>query len=115
MSIRSIEEIVVDSQKTFVWKLSFVFLSEGRSEKSRLNYFTAQTARELLNKILLMIRQHQEGYTFHSFRRGGCHRAYSRGAALSDIKSLGGWRSDAVEIYLPSNAAKIRVAKTLTG
>ena len=88
---------------------------EGRSEESRLNYFTAQTDRELLNKILLMIGQHQEGYTFHSFRRGGCHRAYSRGAALSDIKSLGGWRSDAVEIYLPSNAAKLRVAKTLTG
>ena len=71
---------------------------EGRSEKSRLNYFTVLTARELLNKTLLMIGQHQEGYTFHSFRRGGCHRAYSRGAALSDIKSLGGLRSDAYHL-----------------
>ena len=52
-------------------------------------------------------------FSLHSLRRGGCTLAYAGGAAVSDLQSLGGWRSSAVHLYHDSGDARRRAARAM--
>ena len=89
-------------------------LGEGRSTGGRRAFFfTTRTAREWLRSALCLLGRGEEGFTFHSLRRGACTRAFQRGADLVDIQKLGGWSSTAVQLYIPHMAAKHRAASAL--
>ena len=77
-------------------------------------FFTLKTAREWLSLGLLELGEQEHGYSFHSLRRGVCTRAFQRGADATDIKLLGGWRSEAVRLYIPDIDARARAASSLT-
>ena len=70
-------------------------------------------ARAWLNVLLRRLGRQDQGFTFHSFRRGACTLAFESGAAEGDIKALGGWKSDAVRAYLPVGARRRRAAQAL--
>ena len=76
-------------------------------------FFTAPLARGWLASLLAHLGQAPHAFSFHSFRRGACHLAYGQGATVSEVQALGGWRSDAVSLYLPLDAARGRAAATL--
>ena len=75
--------------------------------------FTTQRAREWLRNSLQLVGQGEGGFTFHSLRRGACSRAFLRGASLSDLQGLGGWKSSSVSLYVPALAARERAAAAL--
>ena len=75
------------------------------------NWFTMRTAREYLTALLAVAGQGATRYTFHSLRRGACTLAFSRGAVLTELQQLGGWRSDAVAAYYPACQARLRAAR----
>ena len=50
---------------------------------------------------------------FYSVRRSACTNAYQAGASLNDVKTFGGWHSDAVLRYLHEKPAFFRVAGLL--
>ena len=85
-----------------------------RGGRERQVVFTLTLARTWLSTLLTLLGEGRGGYTFHSFRRGACTLAFEQGAALEDIKSLGGWRSDAVKVYLPLDTARSRAATALS-
>ena len=64
-------------------------------------------ARSWLNDILRVLGLSQRGFTSHSFRRGGCHKAYKNGATVADLKFMGNWKSDATTLYLPAERAHL--------
>ena len=70
-------------------------------------------AREWLRILLARLGQSDQGYTFHSLRRGACTLAFLQGATEQDIRRLGGWRSEAVQEYLPVEASRGRAARAL--
>ena len=76
---------------------------------------TMRVAREWLRVLLARAGLGNKGFTFHSFRRGACTQAFRNGAEVADIQQLGGWRSDAVRLYLPLEEARRRAAKALNG
>ena len=87
----------------------------GAAEGQRTcRYFTMRLARQWLAWLLRGLGQEGAGYTFHSMRRGACTLAAERGASVADIMQLGGWRSGAVHLYLPTGAARVRAAGHLT-
>ena len=53
-----------------------------------------------LRRLLREAGQHQQGFTAHSFRRGGATAAFKAGLPGELIQSLGGWSSDCYKIYL---------------
>ena len=78
-----------------------------------VRHLTMSSARRWLHSLLWALGEGGKGYTFHSFRRGACTLAFARGCQLSDIKLLGGWRSDAVNLYYSGLDARSRVAGAL--
>ena len=74
---------------------------------------TLPVAKAWLALLLGLTRAPRSKLTFHSFRRGACTLAFKKGASLSDIKQLGGWRSDAVASYYPAFDARGRAAARL--
>ena len=75
--------------------------------------FTMGSARAFLALLLRGEGLAHQHYTFHSLRRGGCTLAFTEGALRSDLQSLGGWRSDAIDSYLPHFQARQRAARLL--
>ena len=71
----------------------------GHGRKAGLSGFTVRLARDWLKTFNCLTGSPGLNYTFHSFRRGACTLAFERGAELSDLKQLGGWRSEAVASY----------------
>ena len=74
---------------------------------------TMAVARGWLQLLLVALGRGARDFSFHSFRRGACTRAFERGAETGDIMQLGGWRSDAVRAYLPAMEARRRAARSL--
>ena len=82
----------------------------GRSARQHL---TMAIARLWLDRLLTRLGKAQQGFTFHSFRRGACTSAFLQGATEGDIRALGGWNSDAVRSYLPAGESRRRAAQAL--
>ena len=76
-------------------------------------HLTQESARRWLRRLLAKLGLATDSYTFHSFRRGGCTLAFVQGAATTDVQQLGGWRSRAVDSYLPLFEARDRAARLL--
>ena len=76
-------------------------------------FFTLRTARQWLKLGLAAVGRPADEFSFHSLRRGACTLAFTQGADISDIKNLGGWRSDAVQCYIPTLASRARAAAAL--
>ena len=91
----------------------FAFPACPTGSLARPRGFTLQLARTWLSSCLAVLGLGASGFTFHSFRRGASTLAFERGAALSDIQALGGWRSSAVLEYVPALAARQRAAAVL--
>ena len=87
--------------------------TRGHGGRASQGGFTIRLAREWLKTFNCLAGTQGVTYTFHSFRRGACSLAFERGAELSDLKQLGGWRSDAVASYYPAVAARRRAAAFL--
>ena len=88
----------------------FLLPNQGSKRRVQGRVLTMRVARLWLRLLLHRLGEEGNGYTFHSFRRGACSLAFEKGAAVEDIKELGGWRSEAVRVYLPPDAARRRVA-----
>ena len=71
---------------------------------------TQSRARVFLKSCLGQMGLPPRAYSFHSFRRGGCSLAFSRGATESDLALHGDWRSAAIRQYYPAATARRRVA-----
>ena len=74
---------------------------------------TIPAARRWLRVGLAASGLRPDAYTFHSFRRGACTAAFANGAQLEDLKALGGWSSNTVEIYRSAADARVRAATAL--
>ena len=74
---------------------------------------TMSVARGWLKILLTRLGRGEEGYSFHSLRRGACTSAYREGASEGDLRALGGWRSDAVRCYFPQEESRCRAARAL--
>ena len=85
-----------------------------RDSLGYLRSLTIQTANRFLKYILERSNLATSGVTLHSFRRGSCTAAFEAGSPIQDLKAFGGWRSDAVLIYLSELSARKRVAKNLS-
>ena len=88
-------------------------LPTSRHNSGPPSSLTVPVARTWLRTLLTLLGLRDRGYSFHSFRRGATTLAFQRGAQLSDLKALGGWRSDAVRSYFPAFTARLRAAHTL--
>ena len=86
----------------------------GSSRGAGRQGFTIRLARTWLSCFNEVLAMQGQKYTFHSFRRGACTLAHERGAAVSDLQSLGGWRSEAVTEYFSADSARRRAASCLT-
>ena len=86
----------------------------GSSRGAGRQGFTIRLARTWLSCFNEVLALQGQKYTFHSFRRGACTLAHERGAAVSDLQSLGGWRSEAVTEYFSADSARRRAASCLT-
>ena len=93
--------------KQYTPLFSWVLVQDGP-----LLSFTMPMARRWLNHLCRLLRW-KSHITFHDFRRGSCKLAYDKGADLYAIKALGNWKSDCVDIYLPSQSARLRAATKL--
>ena len=93
----------------------FSFPLGGKRGTSAQGGFTISLARGWLSCLLRTLGRGEEGLTFHSLRRGACTLAFQRGASVSDLQALGGWRSDAVKVYFSQVHARERAARFLVG
>ena len=91
-----------------------LFAWSTRTFPRRVKFFTVNTARWWLHRILGLLNKSELGYTFHSFRKGSCQLAYNAGANVGDIKFMGNWRSDAINQYLPADSARRRTSEILS-
>ena len=89
----------------------FTLLSPGYG--SMPHPLTIHRARVWLRVVAQKAGLASLGYTFHSFRRGGCTLAFQRGVATPEIQRFGAWRSQAVECYLPTTTSRSAVATRL--
>ena len=71
-------------------------------------------ARAWLALFLELLGEPKHAYTLHSFRRGACTLGFLRGASVTDLQQLGGWRSQAVQLYFPAMEARGRAAALLS-
>ena len=90
-----------------------LFSFPSRTQGSADPYLTQESARRWLRRLLARLGLPNDAFTFHSFRRGGCTSAFVQGAATTDVQHLGGWRSRAVDSYLPLFEARDRAARLL--
>ena len=74
----------------------------------------ASTARGWLRLALQKANVSIPGFSFHSFRRGGCTLAAERGASFHDLQALGHWHSNAVRRYFPQLPSQLRAARCLS-
>ena len=86
--------------------------SSGRGGKGE-TCLSMPVARAWLNMLLVALGKRAGEFSFHSFRRGACTRAFNMGADTGDIMQLGGWRSSAVRAYLPTTEARRRAARLI--
>ena len=82
----------------------------GREREQPL---TMSVARGWLKILLTRLGRGNEGFSFHSFRRGACTSAFQGGASEGDLRALGGWHSEAVRCYLPVGESRRRAARAL--
>ena len=75
---------------------------------------TMALARAWLRILLARLGEGDSTFSFHSFRRGACTTAFLQGADEQDLRRLGGWRSDAVSLYLPLGESRQRAARALS-
>ena len=92
----------------------FQCLGGGQGQDLSGKPLTKRVARAWLGVLLQRVGRDGEGFTYHSFRRGACSRAFEQGALEADIRQLGGWRSEAVRDYVPARLARRRAAASLT-
>ena len=71
------------------------------------------TARDWLSQVVALTPLLSKFVTLHSFRKGSCSTAFMSGAALSDLKLFGGWRSESVLAYSSALPARLGVADHL--
>ena len=90
-----------------------LFSFATRGPRSSPHHLTASRARSWLAALLPQLGLGDQGYTFHSLRRGACTRAYQGGASLPDLQFLGDWRGSSVGLYVPATAARARAAACL--
>ena len=83
------------------------------ARRGEFAFLSMPDARRLLSLFLQREGLGEEGYTFHSLRRGGCSLAFAQGADLADLQLLGGWRSRAIDAYFPHDLARERAARVL--
>ena len=74
---------------------------------------TITQARSWLRVLLRLANLDQAEFSLHSLRRGGCTFAYAGGAGVTELQSLGGWRSAAVHLYHSQADARRRAAVAL--
>ena len=91
-----------------------LFTSSNPQVSRGAPYLTLSQARKWLSRLLWALGERGGPFTFHSFRRGACTAAFAQGCALADIKSHGGWSSDAVKLYYSEFDARTKVALALT-
>ena len=89
--------------------------SSGGRPASPQGSLNIPLAREWLALYLGFLGRAALASTLHSFRRGACTRAFRRGASLSDIKQLGGWSGESVQLYFSGLDARRRAAAFLAG
>ena len=89
----------------------FAFRREGKADV--IDFFTTTEARRWLASSLQRAGLPVHSFTFHSLRRGGCSLAFLAGAERTDLQALGGWRSRAIDSYIPAFNARKRAALTL--
>ena len=87
----------------------------GRITRGTVACFTMRVARQWLGVLLGAIGRGNEGFTFHSLRRGACTLAFRNGADEAALRALGGWRSEAVRGYYDARDARNRAAAALSG
>ena len=87
----------------------------GRITRGTVACFTMRVARKWLGVLLGAIGRGNEGFTFHSLRRGACTLAFRNGADEAALRALGGWRSEAVRGYYDARDARNRAAAALSG
>ena len=109
--VRLLRELVssVGAQGPFLQLFAF----RRKAGTDVLDFFTVAEARSWLASSLIRAGLPPRKFTFHSLRRGGCSLAFSAGADRADLQALGGWRSRAIDAYLPSFEARERAAATL--
>ena len=66
----------------------------------RVQTVTYRMFQERIKKAMVEIQLDPEGYSSHSFRRGGATYAFHSGVHPNLIKKLGDWRSDAYLEYI---------------
>ena len=91
----------------------FAWPGAGGAKQGKPVLLTLRLARQWLKLFLGQLGQADEGFTLHSFRRGAATLAFSNGATLDDVRQLGGWKSDAVNCYVPALEARHRAAAHL--
>ena len=77
---------------------------------SRGSALTIPAARDWLRVGLVALGHRPDAFNIHSFRRGACTAAFANGAQLEDLKALGGWSSNSVELYRSAADARVRAA-----
>ena len=97
----------VDSLPLFAWPTA------GGDRQGKPVLLTLRLARQWLKLFLGQLGRASEGFTLHSFRRGAATLAFSNGANLEDVRKLGGWKSEAVNCYVPALEARNRAAAHL--
>ena len=92
-----------------------LFWVPGRVTGGTLTHspLTISVARGWLKILLTRLGRGEEGFSFHSLRRGACTSAFREGASEGDLRALGGWRSDAVRCYFPAEESRCRAARAL--
>ena len=92
------------------------FLQPGKGLMlAKGKFLTAPLVRAWLKVLLGALGEGKDSYTCHSFRRGAFSAAFAAGAAWKDLQELGGWRSSAVQLYIPSLRAGKKAATLLMG
>ena len=97
------------------------WLGERGRQNPQDPFFTVPSGRPLaipmarfwLRRLLTHIGKSSTGFTLHSLRRGACTAAFANGAQTGNLKALGGWRSEAVELYRSPEDARLRAARAL--
>ena len=92
----------------------FATLLAGRGRGgTRIVPLTLTVARDWLRLLLRLSGHKSDAFTLHSLRRGGCTLAFAGGAAVGDLQALGGWKSDAVQLYHSQDDARARAARAI--
>ena len=110
--VRALRELLA-RQATFTITAPLFATPVIRRGTQVLDPLTVAQARAWLRLLLSMQGLAESHLTLHSLRRGGCTLAYAGGAQVSELQSLGGWRSPAVHLYHSQAEARNRAALAL--